>query len=181
MLRVSLRDLPHDGDTNLAQEVRSISKTLAEKHPKFMDLRIKIHGNPEAKDIVSTQEWVKENDDDLTFEQREEFENLIDVMQEFFEPVPVAGLQKMVADWDADSYIRQQAELFSSSYSNETEPSILVPAAAALMCDIRSNIKDDKRGTRRTSALELSLRLEELIFQTVPILSPNTVLKSLSN
>ncbi|SCY40130.1 Pyruvate phosphate dikinase, PEP/pyruvate binding domain [Nonlabens sp. Hel1_33_55] len=175
LLRESLRDLPHDGDTNLAQEVRSISKTLAEKHPKFMDLRIKIHGNPEAKDIASTQEWVKEYNDDLTFKQREEFEKLIDVMQEFFEPVPVAGLQKMVADWDKDSYIRKQAELFSSSYTNETEPSILIPAAASLMCDIRSNIKDDKRGTRRTSALELSLRLEELIFQTVPNWEPNTL------
>jgi hypothetical protein len=30
-------------------------------------------------------------------------------MQEFFEPVPVAQLDKMVADWDKDSYIRKQA------------------------------------------------------------------------
>ncbi|PRP68023.1 PEP/pyruvate-binding domain-containing protein [Nonlabens agnitus] len=175
LLRESLRDLPHDGDTNLAQEVRSISKTLAEKHPKFMDLRIKIHGNPEAKDIASTREWVKEHNDELSFKEREEFEKLIDVMQEFFVPVPVAGLEKMVADWDKDSYIRQQAILFSSTYTNDTEPSILVPAAAGLMCDIRNNIKDDKRGTRRTSALELSLRLEELIFQTVPNWEPNTL------
>ena len=175
LLRESLRDLPHDGDTNIAQEVRSLSKTLAEKHPKFMDIRIKIHGNPEAKDIVSTQNWVKENNDDLSFEQREEFEKLIAVMREFFEPVPVAQLEDMVADWDKDSYIRKQAELFSSTYTNETEPSILIPAAANLMCDIRTNITDDKRGTRRTSALELSLRLEELIFQTVSKWEPNTL------
>lgn len=175
LLRESLRDLPHDGDTNLAQEVRSISKTLAEKHPKFMDLRIKIHGNPESKDIAATRAWVKDNNENLTLKQREEFEKLIDVMQEFFEPVPVAGLEKMVADWDKDAYIRKQAILFSSTYTNETEPSLLIPAAASLMCDIRTNIKDDKRGTRRTSAMELSLRLEELIFQTVSQWEPNTI------
>lgn len=175
LLRESLRDLPHDGDTNLAQEVRSISKTLAAKHPKFMDLRIKIHGNPESRDIAATRAWVKDNNEDLTFKQREEFEKLINVMQEFFEPVPVAGLEKMVADWDKDAYIRKQAILFSSTYTNETEPSLLIPAAASLMCDIRTNIKDDKRGTRRTSAMELSLRLEELIFQTVSQWEPNTI------
>ncbi|BAO55169.1 phosphoenolpyruvate synthase [Nonlabens marinus S1-08] len=175
LLRESLRDLPHDGDTNLAQEVRSLSKTLAEKHPKFMDLRIKIHGNPESKDITATQEWIKENNSDLTFKQREEFEKLVDVMQEFYEPVAVSSLDKMVADWDKDSYIRKQAELFSKTYTNDTDPSILIPAAANLMCDIRTNIKDDKRGTRRTSAMELSLRLEELIFQTTPKWEPNTL------
>ncbi len=175
LLRESLRDLPHDGDTNLAQEVRSISKTLAEKHPNFMDLRIKIHGNPESTDITATQEWIKENDGDLSFKEREEFEKLVDVMQDFYKPVPVSSLDKMVADWDENSYIRKQAELFSKTYTNDTDPSILIPAAANLMCDIRTNIKDDKRGTRRTSAMELSLRLEELIFQTTPRWEPNTL------
>jgi hypothetical protein len=175
LLRESLRDLPHDGDTNLAQEVRSISKTLAEKNPKFMDLRIKIHGNPEVKDITATQNWIKENYSSLTSKHQEAFEKLVDVMQEFFEPVPVAQLDKMVGDWDKDSYISKQAELFSKTYTNDTDPSILIPAAANLMCDIRTNIKDDKRGTRRTSAMELSLRLEELIFQTTSRWEPNTL------
>ncbi|AZQ42880.1 PEP/pyruvate-binding domain-containing protein [Nonlabens ponticola] len=175
LVRESLRDLPHDGDTNLAQEVRSLSKTLAERHPKFMDIRIKIHGNPEAKDIIAVQEWVKENNEKLSFKQREEFDKLVDIMQEFFEPVAVSELQKMVSDWPQDSYIRKQAEQFSQSYSNETNPSVLIPATANLMCDIRTNIKDDKRGTRRTSALELSLRLEELIFQKTAQWEPETL------
>ncbi|ARN79461.1 phosphoenolpyruvate synthase [Nonlabens spongiae] len=165
LLRESLRDLPHDGDTNLAQEIRSDSKILAEKYPKFMDLRIKIHGNPQAQDIKATQDWLNENRDKLKSEDIGTFEKLIANMQEFFEPVSVSNLKDMVQDWPAESYIRTQTEYFSSRYDQDTEPRILVPAAANLMCDIRENIKQDRRGTRRTSALELSLRLEELIFQ----------------
>jgi pyruvate,water dikinase len=86
-------------------------------------------------------------------------------MQMFFEPVSLGDLPKMVNGWKEDAYIRTQAEWFSKFYANETDPAILVPAAANLMCDIRTNIQDDRRGTRRTNALELSLRLEELIFQ----------------
>ena len=165
LLRESLRDLPHDGDTNLAQEIRSDSKILAEKYPKFMDLRIKIHGNPQARDIKATQEWLDENKDSIQKEDADQFEKLISNMKEFFEPVSVSNLKDMVQDWPEDSYIRTQTEYFSSRYNQDTEPRILVPAAANLMCDIRENIKQDRRGTRRTSALELSLRLEELIFQ----------------
>lgn len=175
LLRESLRDIPHDGDTNIAQEVRSLSKTLADKHPKFMDLRIKIHGNPEARDITATQEWIRQNSGSLSTQQKAEFDKLVEIMQEFFQPVSVARLDQMVSDWNKDSFIRTQVELFSSRYTNETAPSILIPAAASLMCDIRTTIKDDNRGTRRTSALELSLRLEELIFQTSSLWEPNTI------
>ncbi|WP_124979163.1 PEP/pyruvate-binding domain-containing protein [Nonlabens xiamenensis] len=165
LIRESLRDLPHDGDTNLAQEIRSLSKVLAQKHPKFMDLRIKIHGNPQAQDINAVKEWLDKNESDLSESSKKDFNQLLSDMQDFFEPVAVSELEKMVADWPEDTYIRSQAEWFSNFYKDEKNPSILVPAAANLMCDIRVNLKEDLRGTRRTNALELSLRLEELIFQ----------------
>jgi hypothetical protein len=165
LIRESLRDLPHDGDTNLAQDIRSLSKVLAERHTKFMDLRIKIHGNPQAQDVESVKEWLDKNEAKISDTSKKDFNKLMSDMQEFFQPVSVSDLHKMVADWNKNDYIRTQAEWFSKFYANENDPAIIVPAAANLMCDIRTNIKDDKRGTRRTNALELSLRLEELIFQ----------------
>ncbi len=165
LIRESLRDLPHDGDTNLAQDIRSLSKILAERHPKFMDIRIKIHGNPQVQDIDAVKTWLDKNEKDLKETSKKDFNKLMSDMQEFFEPVSIKELPKMVSGWKEDAYIRTQTEWFSSFYANETDPAVLVPAAASLMCDIRNNIKEDKRGTRRTNALELSLRLEELIFQ----------------
>lgn len=165
LIRESLRDIPHDGDTNLAQDIRSLSKVLAERHSKFMDIRIKIHGNPQAADIESVKKWLDKNESDISEQSKKDFNKLMSDMQEFFEPVSVRDLNKMVTDWNEDAYIRTQTEWFSKFYATETDPAILVPAAANLMCDIKTNIKDDKRGTRRTNALELSLRLEELIFQ----------------
>jgi hypothetical protein len=165
LIRESLRDLPHDGDTNLAQDIRSLSKVLAERHSKFMDLRIKIHGNPQAQDIEAVKKWLDANEAKIPESSKKDFNKLMSDMREFFQPVSVSDLNKMVADWNKNDYIRTQAEWFSKFYANENDPAILVPAAANLMCDIRINIKEDKRGTRRTNALELSLRLEELIFQ----------------
>lgn len=175
LVRESLRDLPHDGDTNLSQEIRSLSKILAERNPAFMELRIKIHGNPEKEDTQAVENWLKEHEKKIKKEDLEKFELLIDKMHEFFKPVSISELEKMVSDWDKNSFIYNQVSWFSSTYKNETDPSIIIPAASGLMCDIRVNLKEDRRGTRRTSALELSLRLEELIFQQASQWNPNTI------
>lgn len=144
LIRESLRDLPHDGDSNLAQDIRSLSKVLAERYPKFMDIRIKIHGNPQAKDIEAVKSWLDKYESDLTENSRKDFNKLMNDMQEFFEPVSLQDLPKMVSDWNEDAYIRTQTEWFSNFYESETDPAILVPAAANLMCDIRNNIKEDR-------------------------------------
>jgi hypothetical protein len=115
--------------------------------------------------VESVKEWLDKNEAKISDTSKKGFNKLMSDMQEFFQPVSVSDLHKMVADWNKNDYIRTQAEWFSKFYANENDPAIIVPAAANLMCDIRTNIKDDKRGTRRTNALELSLRLEELIFQ----------------
>ena len=57
LLRQSLRDIPHDGDDNVAQLMRSQSKVIAEAFPKFMDVRIKIHGKPDKTDIKAVQDF----------------------------------------------------------------------------------------------------------------------------
>ena len=175
LIRESLRDIPHDGDTNLAQEIRSTSKVIADRYPKFMDIRIKIHGNPESKDIHQVQEWYDANKSNLNEQTLADFQKLITDMKEFFEPVSISDLAQMVSDWDNDSYIKTQTDWFSKTYAQETDPSIIIPAASGLMCDIRYNIQEDRRGTRRTSALELSLRLEELIFQKSSQWIPATI------
>ncbi|MGB3590252.1 MAG: PEP/pyruvate-binding domain-containing protein [Nonlabens sp.] len=175
LLRESLRDVPHNGDTNLAQEIRSLSKVLAERYPKFMALRIKIHGNPQAQDIESVKKWLDKYEQDLDDKARRDFNKLLVDMQEFFQPVSVGKLDQMVNDWNEDAYIRQRATQFSQTHAVQENPAILIPAAANLMCDIRENIKTDRRGTRRTSAMELSLRLEELIFQQASDWQPATV------
>ena len=46
LIRQSLKDIPHKGDDNLSQLMRSQSKVLSDMYTAFMDLRVKIHGQP---------------------------------------------------------------------------------------------------------------------------------------
>ena len=61
LVRQSLKDIPHSGDDNFAQLMRSQSKVIADQYPPFMDLRVKIHGQPEASDIEKVRVFQQKN------------------------------------------------------------------------------------------------------------------------
>ncbi|MBK7343747.1 MAG: hypothetical protein IPJ06_12080 [Saprospiraceae bacterium] len=51
LLRQSARDVPHAADDNVAQRIRAASRYIADTFPSFMDLRVKIHGQPDVSDL----------------------------------------------------------------------------------------------------------------------------------
>ena len=55
LIRQSLKDIPHNGDDNLSQLIRSQSKVISDEFLPFMDLRVKIHSQPEYNDISKVQ------------------------------------------------------------------------------------------------------------------------------
>ena len=46
LIRQSAKDIPHAGDNNTAQTVRALSKEISDVYNPFMDLRVKLHGQP---------------------------------------------------------------------------------------------------------------------------------------
>lgn len=65
----SLKDIPYKGDDDLSQRMRAESKVLSDQFVKFMDLRVKIHSNPEPSDIDKAIAFAKANNSKLTFDQ----------------------------------------------------------------------------------------------------------------
>jgi len=61
LIRESAKDIPHQGDDNKTVLIRSLSKELSDSIPSFMNIRIKIHGQPEVSDIASVKKYKEEN------------------------------------------------------------------------------------------------------------------------
>ena len=57
LIRQSAKDIPHRGDTDLGQRIRSYSKYIADEYPDFEGIRIKIHSQPDRSDIRSVQDF----------------------------------------------------------------------------------------------------------------------------
>ncbi|MGB6152195.1 MAG: PEP/pyruvate-binding domain-containing protein [Pricia sp.] len=174
LVRQSLKDVPHSGDDNLAQRMRSESKVISDAYSPFMDLRVKIHGQPEAADIEKVKAFQKKNAAKLTAAQNKQFDGLIATMTDFFKPIDIKKLAQK-ADMLKGTPFGKSLDGFIASQSGETKPSVLIAAAADVLLDIRKGILDEKRPMARLQVLAVSLKLEEILFKNAPKWQPETL------
>src|SRR5690606_34445543 len=57
LLRQAVRDIPHSTDNQNTWLVRSISRSISDLWPAFLDLRVKIHGSPDPGDIQRVRDF----------------------------------------------------------------------------------------------------------------------------
>ncbi|WP_373072902.1 PEP/pyruvate-binding domain-containing protein [Zeaxanthinibacter enoshimensis] len=164
LLRQSLRDVPHSGDTNVAQEMRSQSKVISEEYTPFMDARIKIHGKPEPKDIGMVRNFLEKHQSKLSPELLKRMKELLETMKEFHSPVSMAELSRRVGDIKGDNNFTTEFRAALMALDRETDAKTVVKGLADLLCEIRENITGIEKPRDRLIIMDLSIELEnELI------------------
>lgn len=180
LIRQSLRDIPHRKDNDLTQKIRSESKIIADKYPKFMDLRIKIHGQPEGKDAKAVEAFLKDHKQAL------EEKGLTDMLQSLAKDIRTVYVDRdLVADIAAinatvpeENGLKDKVALFTQQHAknpvNDSPNTVSrLTAAADLMWDIRQNLFKETP-YYRLEMLDISLALEQLIFSTANQWKPDS-------
>ncbi|WP_405252669.1 PEP/pyruvate-binding domain-containing protein [Dokdonia sp. Asnod3-C12] len=178
LLRQTLRDIPHDGDSNIAQRMRSESKILAEDYPKFMDARIKIHGKPSVSDIQMVQEFRAKHKGNLSDKLKSQFDALEKTMAAFYAPINFKELQAQVNRVSVKNELTERITSFLTNSERDASPEILVPEIADILCLIRQEIETLDRGSDKLTMLDLSNELEDILLIKTQEWKPET-LKSL--
>lgn len=178
LIRQSLKDIPHSGDDDLAQKMRSQSKVISDELNGFMDLRVKIHGQPEVTDIDKVKTFRQKNSAKITPALNAKFDGLLATMTTFFKPVDFAKLQQKVPLLKG-TLLGNSLDEFVANTLTETSPSIMVSEASQLILDIREGILNEKRPLARLQLLDVSLKLEELIFKNAQQWQPKDVKEQL--
>ena len=171
LIRQSLKDIPHNGDDNLSQKIRSDSKVISDMVPEFMDLRVKIHSQPDAGDINKVKDFKSKHSNKLNNEVKVKIDALVSTMANFYKPVDIAQIQKNTA-LVQDSPIGVAIKNFATSYSKEANAAVLIPATAELLLEIRQAIPREVSSAARLQLLDASLKLEEVIFKNSPQWQP---------
>ncbi len=165
LLREAAKDIPHSGDSNEAQEMRSISKKLAEEESSFTNLRIKIHGQPEISDIQSVKEYKASHQGSLTEAQNKELDDLVAVMTDYFKPMDASVFTGLV-DHIADEKIKSTLTDYFQSFT-DSSPNGQMSIAADAMWYVRNTILDEDSSEGRLSMFDLSLKLEQFLKTSV--------------
>jgi len=167
LIRQSLKDVPHKSDDNLSQLIRSKSKIISDSFLKFMDLRVKIHGQPEAEDISKVVAFKLANTSKLTPQINKQLDELIILMTDFYRPTDIASLQKNMS-LPRDSDIGKKIISYIKSNSNTPVVSKLITETAQLLYEVRMSLLEEKSAKSRLQLLDLSIKLEGIIFKNAP-------------
>lgn len=163
LIRESLKDVPHSGDDNLAQSIRSQSKAISDADNRFMKTRVKIHGQPDETDIKRVQDFKKKYQSSLSNSENEKLDKLVSTMREYYKPVDGSKLMnntKYLSSSTLGNSIKSYTQNTDFSSAEAT-----TKASAALLYELRSNLLKEKRAAARMELLDLSLKLEEFIFK----------------
>ena len=172
LIRQALKDIPHAGDDNLSQKMRSESKVIAEEFPKFMDARVKIHGQPDVSDVALVQNFKREYDDKLSPELKKQIDELLTTMNDYYAPINFKSLNGKVSKIKSNPDVKSQLLQFTNEFDNEVPADSLIPQISDLLCNIRTQITQVTSATDRLTLLDISLKLEEVLLKKAPEWEP---------
>lgn len=172
----SLKDIPHKGDDDVSQLMRVQSKVISDQYPKFMDLRVKIHSNPESTDIEKTIQFKKENSTKLVGDISKKIDELILTMQKFHKPINLKSLNKKINSLSTSGLLTNTLKIFvKNNTDNVIPPATLTTESAKMLITIRKEIFSEKNAYQRLLLLDIANELESFIYKQATLWMPTTV------
>lgn len=175
LIRQSASDIPHAGDNNTTQKVRAVSREISDRYVPFMDLRVKIHGQPDQGDIQKVIDFRAKNKTKFDAEVDKLFVQLIADMEIMYRPIQVTDFKSFVKKLPSTSSITKALTDFIDQYGvakNAKERCLLISRMALL---IRTDLLNVPKASGRLALLDVSNKLELLINREAPLWKPETL------
>lgn len=160
LIRQSLKDIPHNGDSNLGQLMRSESKVLAEVYPNFMEIRIKIHGNPQRTDIGLVKEFLIQHESKLKTATKNSFAKMLQTMEQFYAPLDFKKLYELSGKIKSNKQIVAELQHYFSTYKDLDSPKSILTETASILSSIRYTVNQKIVASDKLILLDLSNLLE---------------------
>ncbi len=162
LIRQSVRDLPHRTDDAKTLEIRAVSKEIAEAYAPFMDLRVKIHGQPESADIAKVIAFREAHRQKLSPDLLSKFDVLISDMHEQYAVQDLESLRSLLKMLPEKGTLITPLTQLIDNYSQLNSAMSRAMTLAENLYAIRENLLTLKEPLARLAALDISTRLEDL-------------------
>jgi hypothetical protein len=173
LIRQSLKDIPHEGDDNTSQLMRSQSKVISDAFEPFMDLRVKIHSQPEYTDIQKVKDFKQKNTSKLTPNLNKQIDVLVNTMQAFYKPIDAATFLAN-APLVKKTAIGIKIAAYVATASTDTPKGLLINSSDLLL-ELRTAILNESNPEITLQLLDISLKVEDILFKNAPKWEPSSI------
>ncbi len=183
LLRQTVKEIPHRADDDRWRFIRAQSKAIADAFPRFSNLRIKLHGHPEHKDIQAIKDFRKRYETELSTQVDEMILRLITELEAAYLPSHLQTLGRYLAHLPVSSAIRnrlqQLLEIQSASGERSAGPTLaasrIITLGADLLWTIRKDLPQVTEPSVRLTVLDLSNELETILYRHAGEWRPQTL------
>jgi len=167
IIREAVKSIPHNENSNLVQDIRAVSKTIAEIYPAFMNIRVKIHGQPEQTDLGNVVAFQKSHLTKLPAEAKPMFDKLISDMEKYYKPISLEDLRKQLKPVPSASEIHKSISQFITANNSKTSGLNFLRETSDVIFSIRKNMLTVKSPKARLALLDISIKLEGILFKEI--------------
>ncbi len=174
LIREAAKDIPHQGDDSKTQLVRSLSKEISDSVPSFLNIRIKIHGQPDKTDIQTVKQFKEANKTKLSSNQLKKMNDLISNMEIVYQPANINVLSKYLKNIPKDSKVAKSIQVLMEQYNNKTGKEKVIELAKVIWL-IRDQMATIQKSSGQLALLDISLKLEEMLFREMNLWENKTL------
>ena len=174
LLRQSFKEIPHKTENNNSRKVRSLSMEIADSIPLFMNLRIKIHGQPESSDIQAVKDFEAKHAAEFSIGVNEKINRLITEMEILFQPVNCQELETFLKPLGVNSEAGKMLQQKTEALKNTGSAAGKIEIGAQILLETRQIILRSNVKTKMV-LFDLSNKTEKLIFNELANWTPQTL------
>ncbi|RMF65103.1 MAG: phosphoenolpyruvate synthase, partial [Calditrichaeota bacterium] len=202
LCRQMSKSIPHHVKVDQAMHIRALAKAIADSVSLFMDIRSKIHGEPDATDIERVKSFRRRYRDKLTPEVEEKLATLEAELEAFYRELNVQHLKKYLATFPLNTPVGfqlrtalQMVDATNPGEHPEEDSAEQAPAAnhdtnedhgqtsvasrfqdlAHLLWVIREHIASPHAPDLRLAMLDLSNEVESILVRMAAAWQPTTL------
>ncbi len=166
--RIGVRMLAHGQDTASVQKVRQLAASLSDRDSGFKDLRVKIHGAPDAGDASLVRDYATaKGKPDL----QAQYKALAGEIDQVYAAKPLDELLNSTADgFTKAPWLQKILRDYATDYSGSDNPENHYLVTAYLLEEIRDNLDKIHSPGARLTIMDVSLAVEAENFRAATAL-----------
>jgi hypothetical protein len=177
LLRLAAKDIPHAQQSNLALKIRAVSKEISDQNPTFMNLRVKIHGQPDQSDIMRIKDYKSQKADQLSQSTKESLDQLITDMETYYQPISLKDFEEIAKKLPAGSKAKTSLDSFLQEYAAGAAPLAKLKALTSAAFQLRNSITSVPKATDRLKIIDGLNKLEMIINREAASSTPASLME----
>lgn len=175
LIRQAAKDLPHQANDDRLNKIRAISKTISDSLPLFIDIRVKIHGQPDASDLERVRTFRQKNRDSITVSLEKMFKTLEQNLEQSYQLTNLQALEKYLKQLPAKHQLTVRLHGLINRYRamdrSHGKDQVMLQSVLKELSDflwtIRADLLTIAQPADRLALIDLSNELEGILFRNI--------------